>query len=46
MKGKIFDVETFSNEREMLEFINKDDYKQPISVVQEDGFIYRLYYLR
>lgn len=44
MKGKIFDVETFSNEKEMLDFINKDDYKQPISVVQ-DGYVFRLYYL-
>ena len=32
MKGKIFDVETFSSESEMLNFINKGN-KEPISVI-------------
>ena len=43
MKGKIFDVERFSSEREMLNFINEGN-KVPISVIQE-GYAYKLYYL-
>lgn len=43
MKGKIFGVKTFSNDKEMLYFINNSD-KEPISVIQE-GNTYKLYYL-
>jgi len=45
MKGKkLFDVRTFSNEKEMLNFINNSNYREPVSVIQE-GYTYKLYYL-
>lgn len=45
MKGKIFAVKTFLNENEMLNFINNDDNKEPISVIFHEGHTYSLYYL-
>lgn len=45
MKGRIFAVKTFSNENEMLDFINNDDYKEPILVILQEGYTYKLYYL-
>ena len=43
MKGKLFDVKTFSSEGKMLDFINEGN-KEPVSVIQE-GYTYKLYYL-
>ena len=44
MKNKIFDVRTFTSEKEMLDFINGSDNKQPISVIP-NGYTFKLYYL-
>ena len=45
MKGRLFASKTFSSEREMLDFINNDEYKEPISVIPLEGHTYKLYYL-
>lgn len=45
MKGKLFASKTFSSENEMLDFINNDDYKEPVSVILLEGHTYKLYYL-
>ena len=45
MKGRLFMVETFSGENEMLDFINNDDFKEPVSVIPLENHTYKLYYL-
>ncbi len=45
MKGRLFMVDTFSSENEMLDFINNDDFKEPVAVILLKDHTYKLYYL-
>ena len=44
MKNKIFSIRDFTTEKNMLDFINDSDTKEPISVIKENN-IYKLYYI-